>query len=465
MFGSLGRILHHLDPGPAMTRRPAVAIALAQTATISLLAGVAGCAETPAPEQANVSAASKPRTAVPAPRRVAAEAVPVTTTDVSRTRPRPPDTRVVMGPRTRLPLLMPPHGDNSRATLMWRNNRVRLPRDFQVSFATARGAVGVDSGGGDRPSVMSLPWNGSSPSRLWRARRRGYVTGVVPRDGNRLWWSLATYRGDDQVLSWGPDAGVREHPIDPGPRPEPTATQSLSVDGVLSDGDVILSARWEQQVSSGLPTRYHRTSGRPAPWDLENITGVAPRTQLVVGLASGLDGNCLAVHEADVAAASWIRCFERGGRPAEIVSAQFTPSGSRLVVLVRGGHFVGPAAMFHVGRDTLLVLDTSNGQISTRMDHNFDRVVLEDDRHVLFVRHGRPDLGGTDEGPYVATLMRCSLDGSCERASSGLPANTSTGAVSVVPFAQTRAGGTAADWHERASHRHQTASVVHRIGR
>jgi hypothetical protein len=141
----------------------------------------------------------------------------------------------------------------------------------------------------------------------------------------------------------------------------------------------------------------------------------------------------LAVYAADAATPTWARCFERRGRPAEIVSTQFTSDGSRIVLLIRGGRFVGPAAIFHVGRDTLLVLDSTGGRISTRIDHNFDRVVLEDDRHVVFARQVPPHVGGTDEGPYSAWLMRCGFDGSCERATPPLHADTMSGAVSVVP--------------------------------
>ncbi len=396
------------------------------------LALVTSCAPGSAPDPAEArspSAVSVSDSESSAP--ISVERVPVTTIDVGRTQQRRPTLRPGLTERTRLPLLIPPRTYTGRRTLSWRDRAVAVPRNLSISFVTSDLIVGFR--GSPPQELVSLPWSEGRPTRLWRAGRDGSSMPVVPGDANRLWWSHLPFRGDGRVLSWGPRQGARHHLVDLGPPPDPTARQVWSVGGVLGDGDVILTGRWDQEASSVIPPIHERTSGRPAEWGLEIVLAVSAPAGLVAGLASDRTGSCLAVFAADDPTARWIRCFERRGRPGEIVSAHFTSDGSRLVVLIRGGDFDGPAAIFHVGRDTLLVLDTAQGRIANRIDHNFDRVVLEDDRHVIFVRHRPPHRFGTDEGSYVAWLVRCRFDGLCEPATPPLPADTSTGAVSVVP--------------------------------
>jgi len=67
----------------------------------------------------------------------------------------------------------------------------------------------------------------------------------------------------------------QRHQVDLGPRPDPTATQSLYVGGVIGDGDVILGGVWEQEKSSLIPPRYQRTSGLPADWQLDGLITVS----------------------------------------------------------------------------------------------------------------------------------------------------------------------------------------------
>jgi hypothetical protein len=258
------------------------------------------------------------------------------------------------------------------------------------------------------------------------------VATVIPGDGDRLWWSFDGSRGGDHLYSWAPGEGVQQQDIDVGPRQNVFARRAMWVAGVLGEGDVVLGGTWESETAH--PLVYERTSGMPTGWQLDSVRAVSASANLVLGQPSGgRFGHCLALYAADEAKPSWTHCFERRGRPAEIVYTEFTPDGSEVVVLLRGGRYVGPAAIFHVGLDSLLVLHAHDGSVRSRLDHNFDRIVLEDDRHVVFTRHGRPDVGGSDEGPYRARLMRCSLSGRCESASPVLPASTFTGAVSSLP--------------------------------
>lgn len=348
-------------------------------------------------------------------------------TDVGRTPEEPATLSRRPGRGTRLPLLLPPERVSGRSVLAWRGRRLALPRSFDPSHVTRAGVIGPL--GYTPPRVVSLGWDGAA-TRLWKGEVDGLVEQVVAGDGGRLWWGVDSFEGDDQVVSWDPDLGPEAHTIDLGERPRPSAELAQEVVGVIAADDVVLRGWWWARDSSRTPIQFRRTSGRPAEWELDGTTTMSARADRVVGLSSAYGAaTCLAAYALDASAPAWVRCLERDGRPAQVVSSELTPDGERLVVLVRGGRWVGPGAFFHVGRDTLLVLDPADGRILERVDHNFDQVVLEGDRHVVFVRQDRPRAGGTDEGPYVAQLVRCAFTGACETVGRPRPADTTTGAV------------------------------------
>lgn len=415
---------------PRMRSRIQLSAALRlKVGTLICLTSLLGCTGTTGAAERTLEAQStKSRTVA-----VTEPPAPARTTDVGRTRKHRATVRGLLRSSTESPIRVPSRTYEGRAAIIWRGRAVTVPADLETYFASSRGVVGGFSGAQSRPSLMLYPWGGAAPARLWQGRTPGYVGSVVPGGGTRVWWSFVDFKGDDQVFSLGPADRLRTHSFNLGPPPEPEALRRLSVVAAIGERDVLVRGQWEVDSELSPPT-YYRTSGRPADWPLDPVLDASTRGQFVAGLVAGETAPCLSVHPQDEAVALWTRCFKRRGKPAELVSAQFTSDGDQVVVLIRGGRYVGPAAVFHVGLDTLLVLDVASGDITSRIDHNFDRVALEDDSHVLFVRHGRPHVGGTDEGPYLATLVRCGFDGSCEPASPPLPANTSTGAVSVVPI-------------------------------
>jgi hypothetical protein len=343
------------------------------------------------------------------------------------------------GPPPGLPWRRPDLSEPGTTVVHWRGRQISLSSELDLLMVLKPGAVAYDS---PSDSYVLESWDGRG--RRIQPRNAVWDSAMTLADG-RIWGVVRGPDEHDRLMWWnvdGSDTGV--HRTDFGPRPRKRGAWyfRLGVQETLGPDDVVYGAYW-QGLNRSAGRGFRRTSGLPADWDLQNVESVSSAAQLVAGppRQTGRRPGCVAVYEAAGSSPLWTRCFNRGGRPEEHRVIDFTPDGSRVVVLVRGGRPVFRNSIFKEGDDTLLTLDAVTGEVVSRLDHNFGSWYfgdpeIEDDHHILFVHNDAsdgPDRLGLPEWPYTSWIMRCSLSGSCELATGPIPADEHKLPVQVSP--------------------------------
>jgi hypothetical protein len=361
-------------------------------------------------------------TAPTSPRASPQVAFPVRTIDVADTEPVALTVVDTVGSAPTRPWLRTVgESGRYRAVVTWRRHEAVLPVGTSP-IAVMRNGIAVTGAYGTK--LRFVDWSG----RMMHvpAAPHGAIRAVVGT-GRQLLWSAAGPGGDDILKRWVPGRAVRRVTIDPGERPRRASRLRIVPVGSFGAADHVYGNFWKTHGVQDALT-YARTSGRPAAWQLSPIWAISPATELVAGWPRQVGGgsNCVAVYRSDGDVPLWTRCFLRRGKPVEARVEGFDRAGRRLLVTVAGGGWAGPAASFHIGRNTLLSLDAKTGRVASRLDANAAGQVSEGDDSFLFVQHRLP-LGwrqGRDEGPYESWIVRCSWRGRCERATVPVPNDT-----------------------------------------
>lgn len=252
----------------------------------------------------------------------------------------------------------------------------------------------------------------------------GWDTALVDADGNVTIHpgSSPAMSGDAELIAWyDADAGaVQFARADGGSAPEP-----IGVDGVVgpvgfagSDSLVVNVGDEHLWISSGV-RRYAVSDGSESALS-ESLLGVGAVSevgQLMWGLTEQLDsGSCSGVFTVDSAEPLWTTCDYR--------FHQFSSDGRYLI----GTDVDSDGA----GDVIAVVMDARTGELV----HQFEapqpgyigRTAFERDGTVLLVY-----TTSYEEGEGETAIIRCSFDGSCERATDVRPAELGTLVYDLSP--------------------------------